>query len=370
MDYVYIDNDTALEHAIARCLEASVVAVDTEFARFNTYYPMVGLLQLGIGSENYLIDPLAITDLSGLKTLFLQPQTLKVVHAGSEDMEVFQHWLGCLPTPLLDTQIAAAMLGIGYSMSYQKLVAHCLALEIPKGETRSDWLARPLTRSQCDYAALDVIHLFTLFFELEKELRRLHRFDWVLTESNRLTEALPTLIEPEHAYLKLKGLSQLTPRQLEYLRLLAAFRERQAQFKNVPRNRVLETEELIALAMHEVHSANDLKASQLISSRSLRRYSDAIVEIGLQANAADEADLPRRVVGDSTPVNKKKLDRLRRVVADQSKAYGIAPELLSRRRDLEAIIKSDNQGRAELPASMQGWREAVVGDPLLAEMNR
>ena len=370
MNYIYIDNDTALEQAMARCLKAPVVAVDTEFARFNTYYPMVGLLQLGVGSDNYLIDPLAISDLSGLKALFLQPETLKVVHAGSEDMEVFQHWLGCLPTPLLDTQIAAAMLGIGYSMSYQKLVAHCLNLEIPKGETRSDWLARPLTQSQCDYAALDVIHLFTLFADLEAQLKRLNRLDWVLAESGRLTESLPTLTEPEQAYLKLKGLSQLSPRQLQYLRLLAAFRERQAQFKNVPRNRVLETEELMTLAAHEVHSAAELKAGQLISSRSLRRYGESIVALGLEAKEADVSELPRRVVGDSTPVNKKKLDRLRQVVADQSKAYGIAPELLSRRRDLESIIKSDNQGQAELPASMQGWRQAVVGEPLLAAINQ
>jgi len=370
MNYHYIDDDAGLAALLTACAAAPVIALDTEFARFNTYYPMIGLLQIGLGHDNYLVDPLPITDLSGLQALMKSPDTLKVVHSGSEDMEVFQYWLDCVPTPLFDTQIAAAMLGVGYALSYQKLVAHFLNIDIPKGETRSDWLARPLRQSQLDYAAQDVIHLFEIYPMLAESLAAKDRIEWVLSESIKLTQDLPTKIDPNEAYLKLKGTSFLKPRQLQYLRMFCAFREREAQTRNVPRNRVLENDELIALALNEVQDRAAMQGVEWISRRAVSRYGEALAEVGAEASTVPEAALPPRLTNDTTPVNKNKLDRLRRVVADQAKQFGIAPELLSRRRDLEAIIKSDNQGGATLPSHLLGWREAVVGIPLLAAIGQ
>jgi len=370
MNYHYIDDDAGLEALLTACAAAPVIALDTEFARFNTYYPMIGLLQIGLGHDNYLLDPLPIKDLSGLQALMKCPDTLKVVHSGSEDMEVFQYWLDCVPTPIFDSQIAAAMLGIGHALSYQKLVAHFLSIDIPKGETRSDWLARPLRQSQLDYAAQDVIHLFEIYPMLAELLAEKGRVEWVLSESLKLTQDLPTKIDPDAAYLKLKGISFLTARQLQYLRTFCAFRERQSQALNVPRNRVLDNDELIALALNEVQSVAEMRGVEWISRRAVSRFGEALAELGSEAGSVTEAVLPARIAKDATPVNKNKLDRLRRVVADQAKQYGISPELLCRRRDLEAIIKSDIQGTAMLPSHLSGWREAVVGIPLLAAIGQ
>mgnify|MGYP005632826723 FL=1 len=370
MNYHYIDDDAGLETLLRACESAPVIALDTEFARFNTYYPMIGLLQIGLGHDNYLLDPLPITDLSGLQALMKCPDTLKVVHSGSEDMEVFQYWLDCVPTPIFDTQIAAAMVGIGYALSYQKLVAHFLSIDIPKGETRSDWLARPLRQSQLDYAAQDVIHLFEIYPMLAELLAEKDRIEWVLSESFKLTQDLPTKIDPDEAYLKLKGISSLNSRQLQYLRMFCAFREREAQTRNVPRNRVLDNDELIALALNEVQGVADMKGVDWVDRRAVSRHGDALAALGMAASVVPTAELPARLVNDTTPVNKNKLDRLRRVVADRAKQFGISPELLSRRRDLEAIIKSDNQGGAMLPDHLLGWREAVVGIPLLAAIGQ
>jgi ribonuclease D len=157
---------------------------------------------------------------------------------------------------------------------------------------------------------------------------------------------------------------------LEYLRAFCAFRERESQSRNVPRNRVLDNDELIALALNEVQSIAEMKGVEWISRRPVSRFGEALAELGAQASRVPEAALPACIANDATPVNKNKLDRLRRVVADQAKQFGISPELLSRRRDLEAIIKSANQGRAMLPNHLLGWREGVVGIPLLAAIGQ
>ena len=157
--YQYVETRVQLLSAVEACKSAGVIALDTEFARFNTYYPIVGLIQIATRDDCFLIDPVALSDLEPLAPLLQNPGILKVFHACSEDLEVFQHALGVIPAPLFDTQIAAAVLGVGFSMSYQALVEHWLGVSLPKDQTRSDWLARPLTAQQLHYAALDVIHL-------------------------------------------------------------------------------------------------------------------------------------------------------------------------------------------------------------------
>lgn len=370
MDYHYISTDAELSAMLRACRDQPVLAVDTEFARFNTYYPMVGLLQIGIGTANYLVDPLTIEHLEGLRELMTHEGTLKVLHSGSEDMEVFQHWLGCVPTPVFDSQIAAAMVGAGYALSYQKLVAHYLEIDVPKGETRSDWLARPLRQSQCDYAALDVIHLFDIYPKLAAELKALGRYEWVITESKKLTEQLPTQTPHDEAYFKIKGYSSLNRRQLQLLKVVCAWREQEAQRQNVPRNRIVEGEAVLSLVLSQVDSVAALAQNTQLSRRAISRYGGVLVELVRQASAIPEAELPPKPVIDTTPVNKTKLDRLRQVLAQQAKLLNIAPELLGRRRDLESIIKSDNQGKAALPKHMIGWREAIIGKPLLEAIGK
>ena len=158
---VWIAQDDDLAQLCARLRQQAAIAVDTEFMRTDTFYPIAGLIQLGDGKTSYLIDPLAITDVAPLRELMLDEQVVKVLHACSEDLEVFECLLQVVPAPIFDTQIGAAFAGLGFSMGYANLVKTLLHTEIPKDETRSDWLQRPLSASQLKYAALDLslIHI-------------------------------------------------------------------------------------------------------------------------------------------------------------------------------------------------------------------
>jgi len=261
----YIEDVAQLEAAVSACLTKDVVSIDTEFARFNTYYPIVGLIQIYDGEICYLIDPLAIDDLSSMAQLLTAEHVLKIFHACSEDMEVFQHCLGALPSPVIDSQIAAAALGVGFSVSYQNLVEHYLSIVVPKEETRSDWLQRPLTSSQLDYAALDVIYLLRVY-EIQKEaLLAAGRTLWVEEECSQLSVGLATMIEPDAAFEKVKGLSRLNRKQLSVLRALCAWRETKARESDVPRNRVVDQKSLLIIASENLRSKEDLQSEKHVT---------------------------------------------------------------------------------------------------------
>jgi len=365
MEPIYISTNADLEQVAISCADVSVVALDTEFARFNTYYPMVGLVQLATDKHCFLIDPVAISNFDPLSELLTRPDLLKVVHAGSEDMEVFQYSLGVTPSPVFDTQIAAAVLGIGFSLSYQKLVAHYLNIDVPKEETRSDWLRRPLSASQLQYAALDVVYLYQVYFDQLRLLQQLDREKWVLEESAKLNDLLPTAIDPADSYLKGKGLHVLNRRQLGALQLLYAWRERLARSENIPRNRIVDPKQLLVIVRLGLDSIQKLRAQSDLSSSQLRRYGSQILEVVQQSKNRLESDLPLSIHADSEPIDKKKLMLLKKTVDNRATELGISPELLSRRRDLESLLRTARRGAAELPEFMKGWREEVIGHTLL-----
>src|SRR5690606_1721940 len=163
---IWIAQDSELAELCARWRQQAALAIDTEFMRSETFYPIAGLLQFGVGKVCYLIDPLAINDFEPLRELLLDEAVTKVLHSCSEDLEVFQRWLNVVPAPLFDTQIAAAFAGYGFSLGYAGLIKAVLNIEIPKEETRSDWLQRPLSVAQLKYAALDVAHMLIVYGKL------------------------------------------------------------------------------------------------------------------------------------------------------------------------------------------------------------
>ncbi|MFU8764790.1 MAG: ribonuclease D, partial [Haliea sp.] len=180
MEWELIESDAALRDLLAAHAGAEAVAVDTEFMRTNTFYPEVALVQLCFGAKAWLVDPLPLTDLEPLRALLRDPRTVKVLHSASEDLEVFERWLGVLPEPLFDTQRAAALVNHGFGMGYRALVLDFEGVDLPKGETRSDWLQRPLTASQCEYAAQDVAHLLPVWRKLQGLCLAQNKLDWVL----------------------------------------------------------------------------------------------------------------------------------------------------------------------------------------------
>jgi len=362
----YINDEIQLKTAITACLAKEVVSIDTEFARFNTYYPIVGLIQIYDGENCYLIDPLAIEDFSSLADLLVAKQVLKVFHACSEDMEVFQHCIGALPIAVFDSQIAAAALGVGFSLSYQNLVKHYLSIDVQKEETRSDWLQRPLTKSQLDYAALDVIYLLRVYKIQKEELQAAGRTHWIEEECRGLSVDLGTMIDPGIVYEKIKGLSRLDRKQLSVLRALCAWREVQAREANVPRNRIVDQKSLLIIASERLRKKEDLQSGAGMTPRQVRKFGDDLLFLAEEAMLLPEHQYPELVAKTSTRVDSKKLGKLREVVQQKAESLAVAPELLTKRRYLEQLLRSiDSSGRYELPVELSGWRKDVIGDDLI-----
>ena len=186
MSWSLINNSDELNALLTDNCHHSLVAVDTEFRRRDTFFPQVALVQLCWGETAYLVDPLQLEDLDALKRFLVAPEQTKLIHSASEDLEVFSHWLGILPAPLFDTQRAAALVGLGSGLSYRALVAEFFDIDLPKDETQSDWLQRPLTPAQAEYAAQDVSYLHPMGVQLRERAAALNRLDWVLEEGARM----------------------------------------------------------------------------------------------------------------------------------------------------------------------------------------
>ena len=189
IDIHWIRDNDSLGQFCAQWQQLPFVALDTEFMRVDTFYPIAGLLQIGDGERAFLIDPLTIDNWQPLAQLLENPAVVKVLHACSEDLEVLLRLTGSLPAPLFDTQLAAAYLNLGFSMGYSRLVSEVLGIDLPKGETRSDWLQRPLSETQISYAAEDAVHLAELFVRLRPKLSD-DKYAWVLEDGAELVANL------------------------------------------------------------------------------------------------------------------------------------------------------------------------------------
>lgn len=371
MEYVYVTDGESLTDIVERCCKKTAVAIDTEFARTNTYYPIVGLVQIFDGDDCYLIDPLEIEDLSPLSQLLADKTVKKILHACSEDVEVFSDCLGVLPEPIFDTQIAGALLGAGFSLSYQNLVNHYLDILVPKEETRSDWLQRPLTDSQKEYAALDVIHLLHVYEKQQSLLNESGRDSWVEEECANLAKDIPTQIDPEIYYKKVKNLWRLSARQLFLLQTLCAWRERTARERNLPRNRIVDEKALFQIALLGLKDQKAFRDKAEVTSRQLRFHGEALTELVANADEAAEAELPEVVRKSNTPINNKLLRSLKDRIEHLAKDLNVAPEMLAKRRHLEQLLRSeDESGEYHLPDAFLGWRQSVVGSVLLAEVSK
>lgn len=363
-DFIYIDSNAQLADVAEQCTDARLLALDTEFQRETTFYPIAGLIQLGNGQRQYLIDPLTIDDWAPLQTL-LNNSSYKLLHACSEDLEVFARLCNALPQPLLDTQIGAALAGFGFSLSYQALVKVCLDIEVGKEQTRSDWLRRPLSAEQCHYAALDVAYLPPIFEVIAERLQQKNRFDWWLQEGAGTIAASRDAIAPEHYYLKLSGGWRLRGAQVAVLRELCAWREREARRRNVPRGRIVKDAQCIDIARLLPRSAAELSEVPELHSQTQRVDGESIlsiVEIAQQMPASDwpappAAPLPREW-GD-------RLKKLRQLIDERARELDIPAELLARKRDCEMLLRT-----GELSDSLRGWRLPIVGEPLLALYQR
>ncbi|HKI74917.1 MAG TPA: ribonuclease D [Pseudomonadales bacterium] len=364
-EFTYIDTDEGLAEVIRRLREVDVVAVDTEFARSHTYYPEVGLVQIYDGRECYLVDPLEIDDLTVLGDLLSDTSVIKVLHACSEDLEVFQYAVGKTPVPAFDTQIASAALGLSFAVSYQSLVEHYLGLNIPKEETRSDWLQRPLSQSQLEYAALDVIHLLEVYHKQIEALDETGKTHWVAEECSSLGSEISITLDPDACYLKVKSAVRMTQEELNRLQVLCAWRERLARQQNVPRNRVVEEKALVAVTRADIRQKGDLREMAGLTPRQVRKYGDDMLFLLEEARLVPAREFPPLVVDNAINVSNESVKMLKKVVEARAESLNVAPELLAKRRHLEQLVRSKAQGDMTLPDPLTGWREEVIGQHLI-----
>lgn len=360
IDFDYIDSDEALKASCERWQGADFIALDTEFIRTDTFYPIAGLLQVGCLGEIALIDPLKIADWSPLLALLRAPSIVKVLHSCSEDFEVFLRLFDCVPAPVLDTQIGAALAGMGVGLSYQKLVLAVLDIHLEKGETRSDWLQRPLTDNQQLYAALDVVYLQQIYPMLVARLQELGRLEWWQQEGQLLVESSsPT--PPELSYQRLKSLWKLTPRQQLAARMLCEWRETEARRKDVPRGRILKDPVCQEVARRMPDNMGALAAIKELSPGAVRRNGDAILSLIEEARALPDDELPTPVERPLSREQSQQVKSLRRCCEGVADELALPVEVLTRKRELEAVIRD-----GELPGDVPLWRRQLLAPCLEA----
>ncbi|WP_297844079.1 ribonuclease D [Pseudomonas sp.] len=365
IDIHWIRDDASLAQHCVEWQALPFVALDTEFMRVDTFYPIAALLQIGDGARAYLIDPLLINDWAPLSALLENPDVIKVVHACSEDLEVLLRLTGSLPAPLFDTQLAAAYLNLGFSMGYSRLVQEILGIELPKGETRSDWLQRPLSDTQISYAAEDAVHLAEVYAILQPKLST-DKHAWLLDDGAELVANLRREIDPYDLYRDAKLAWKLSRAQLAVLRELCAWREREARSRNLPRNRVVREHSLWPLAKTQPDNLAALAKIEDIHPKTVRQDGEFLIEL-IKTSASLPPEQWPAALPEPLPIEASNVLKTLRMIGQQhAEQLNMAPELMLRKKTLEALLKSGYpNGPYQLPESLRGWRRELMGQALL-----
>ncbi len=358
-----ITTTVELEAACRRLARHPYVTVDTEFLRETTFWPILCVVQLASDEEALAIDALAEgLDLQPLLGLMADEDVVKVFHASRQDLEIFWKLSGVLPTPLFDTQVAAMVCGFGDQVSYSEIVQSICRVTIDKSSRFTDWARRPLAEAQIAYALNDVIHLRDVYKALVQRLAATGRQSWLDDEMKALTSTEIYEQHPERAWERYKGRAR-KPRDLAVLMELAAWRESEAQARDVPRSRVLKDDVLIELALavpRNTEALGNLRAFPRGMERS--RAGGEILEAIARGLARDPKTLPKiereRRNGASVGATVELLKVLLRQVSEES---GVAGKLIATVDELEAIAASDV---ANVPA-LSGWRRKLFGDRAL-----
>lgn len=343
---------------------AQYVAVDTEFMRERTYWPRLCLVQVAGPEEAAAIDTLAPgMDLAPLLDLLGDPSVLKVFHAARQDIEIFFHLTGRLPAPLADTQVIAMVCGFGDSVSYETLAASLAGARVDKASRFTDWSARPLSERQLRYAISDVTHLRLAYEKLSRRLEKTGRREWVAEEMAALTDPAIYRLEPEEAWRRLK-LRRAGPRLLAVLREVAAWREREAQTRDLPRNRVLRDEAIMEIAAHAPESVEDLARTRgLWRGFAEGSQGAAVLAAVRRGQEVPEADCPQLPPRPEPPPGLGPIVELLRVLLKtRCEAAGVAQRLVASAEDLLSIAARDD---AAVPA-LGGWRHLLFGADAVA----
>jgi ribonuclease D len=339
------------------------ITVDTEFLRETTYYPILCVIQMASTEEAVVIDAIAPDiDLAPFFELMNNDQVLKVFHAARQDIEICWHRASKLPHPIFDTQVAAMVLGYGDAISYDQLVQRITGDVLDKSSRFTDWTRRPLSEAQLTYAVSDVTHLRDVYCALSADLEKRGRTEWVGAEMDVLTSPDTYRADPENAWLRLKSRVR-KPKELAVLMEIAAWREREAQGRDIPRGRVLKDEVIGDIAVQApttIEKLGHLRSLPKGFERS--KWGEAIVDAVSRGVARDPKTLPRLERTRGAPNGGATVELLKVLLRMTSERHAVAAKVIATVDDLECIAGDDN---ADVPA-LKGWRRELFGDKALA----
>jgi ribonuclease D len=346
-----------------RMAKEPFVTIDTEFLRETTYYPLLCVAQIASADEAVVIDALAPgIDLSPFYDLMANEKVMKVFHAARQDIEIVWHAAKLIPHPIFDTQVAAMVLGYGDSISYDQLVQRITGDTLDKSHRFTDWTRRPLSEAQLRYAISDVTHLREVYLKLVEDLRQRGRAEWVEDEMRVLTSPETYRLEPENAWQRLKTRVR-KPKELAVLIEVAAWREREAQARDVPRSRVLKDEVIADLAVQAPTSAENLTHLRSLPKGFERsRWGEAIIAAVARGLARDTKTLPRPVRIQTAANGAAVVELLKVLLRMVSERHHVAAKVIATVDDLERIAADDD---ADVPA-LTGWRRELFGEKALA----
>lgn len=370
----WIDTTTGLEKFLAELKGAERIAIDTEFHRERTYFPQLALVQIAVGNRNVLIDPLAV-DLAGLAKVInggvsggavggvSNDAPLTIMHACEQDLEMLHGACGTIPSRLFDTQIAAGFVGMSQP-SLTALVGAFTRHHLSKGDRLANWLHRPLSKSQCQYAASDVAFLFEVTDRLFNDLKRYGRLQWALDECEQARKPPSPPIEPEHVWSRIKNTRHLRGESRAVACTVAAWRERTARAKNIPPRFVLSDLALLAIAQRRPTSAEDTKSLRGLQGQAIGKAgTEAVLKAVRQGLALNPADVPTPKAARSEPPDADLRAAVTLIGAwldQQARTHRLERSLLASRSDVEQLLAGKTSSRLS-----HGWREELVGETLI-----
>jgi ribonuclease D len=359
-----ITDQNKLNNFFEKCRKEKFLAVDTEFIRDNTYYPYLCLIQIAGVDFAGAIDPLAKLDMSPIWELLLNKNILKVFHSGRQDIEIFFKLMGEIPTPIYDTQIAAMFCGLGDQIGYEGLVNNFLGLSVNKQHQFTNWIQRPLSQSQIDYAVSDVTHLVKIFPLINKLIKDNNREDWVNKEIEHLTKKDLYQINPEEVWKKIK-LKNSNPQMLNLLKHLAHWRENECKKRNIPRTRLIKDDVLINISFSQPKTISEIKKIRAIPRNLSNNDFCQIIEVIERALKTKREEWPLVSNSNSPKISKSCLELLKLLLKYCSEENGLAEKVIANTEDLRSILEGEKKNMKVFT----GWRKEIFGEMALSLLN-
>ncbi|TVP53744.1 MAG: ribonuclease D [Halomonadaceae bacterium] len=366
LDPVWLETPQALDDWLAAIPPHGPVALDSEFERSTTFFARPGLVQIACGDQAYLIEPTVAASSQGFRRFLADPDRCKLLYALSEDVELFREWLAVDVKGALDVQLAAALAGEGLSVGFARLVSRLLGIDLDKGLTRSDWLARPLSQPQQQYALADVVYLLPLYQQLHERLAVSAQLEALQEESERFCADLAELGNPETYYLRVRNGWFLSPTQQALLQRLCSWREQRCRELDRPRGRVVADKLLLGIAEKQPRNATALGRLPEMPPVVVRKHGDAILTL-----VEDTLEHPSAIVDlIAPPLSREEQRSYKQVKELLEKALVDSPvpvELLAPRRKLEAQFR-DSLNSGQVPQLLtSGWRSTWLG-PVMPQL--